>query len=109
MRMHNPPHPGTLVADILENRNLSIGKSITALARHLRVSRGYLSRFIRGKAGLKADMALRLQEAFGLKAQLLLEMQAGRRLWVASQMKRKKLPNLLRCRPLRTLKEPVHR
>ena len=91
MRMHNPAHPGMLIADILENGNLSVGNSITALAKHLGVTRAALSRVINGKAAVSAEMALRLQDALGVDADLWLRMQVKRDLWVASQKKRVKV------------------
>lgn len=94
MRMHNPAHPGMLIADILENGNLSVGNSITALAKHLGVTRAALSRVINGKAAVSAEMALRLQDALGVDADLWLRMQVQRDLWVASQKKRVKVARL---------------
>jgi antitoxin HigA-1 len=91
MRMFNPAHPGALIADILENGNLSVGNSVTALAKHLGVTRAALSRVINGKAGVSAEMALRLQDALGVKADLLLRMQVQRDLWVASRKRRKRV------------------
>ena len=78
-----------LIADILENGNLSIGRSITALAKHLSVTRAALSRVINGKAAVSAEMALRLQDALGVDADLWLRMQVQRDLWVASQKKKR--------------------
>jgi addiction module HigA family antidote len=95
MEMYNPPHPGLLIEDILENGNLSIGNSITALAKHLGVTRAALSRVINGRAGVSADMALRLQEALGVDANLWLRMQVQRDLWVASRKKRKKVRSVV--------------
>jgi addiction module HigA family antidote len=95
MRMHNPAHPGLLIADILENGNLKVGQSVTALAKHLGVTRAALSRVINGRAAVSADMSLRLQEALGVKAELWLRMQSQRDLWVASRKKRKKVRSLV--------------
>ena len=78
MEMFNPPHPGVLIADILQNGDLSIGSSVTALAKHLGVTRATLSRVINGKAAVSADMALRLQDAFGVRADLWLKLQVKR-------------------------------
>ncbi len=91
MEMYNPPHPGLLIEDILENGNLSVGNTVTALAKHLGVTRAALSRVINGKAAVSAEMALRLQDALGVKADLWLSMQAKRDLWVASRKRRKKV------------------
>ena len=95
MRMFNPAHPGDLIADILENGNLSVGSSVTALAKHLGVTRAALSRVINGRAAVSADMALRLQDALGVDADLLLRMQVQRDLWVASRKRRKKVRSVL--------------
>lgn len=51
------------------------GISVTALARHLGVSRQALSTLLNGNASLSAEMALRFEKAFGLKADTLLRMQ----------------------------------
>ena len=94
MRMYNPAHPGAIIADILENGNLSVGNSVTALAKHLGVTRATLSRVIHGKAGVSAVMALKLEDALGVEAEMWLRMQVQRDLWVASQKKRKKVRRL---------------
>jgi antitoxin HigA-1 len=51
------------------------GITIKALARHLDVSRQALSNLLNGQCGLSADMALRFEKAFGVKADTLLRMQ----------------------------------
>ena len=95
MRMFNPPHPGALIADILENGELSIGNTVTALAKHLRVTRATLSRVINGRSAVSADMALKLQDAFGVRADLWLSLQWKRDLWVASRKRRKKVASVV--------------
>jgi addiction module HigA family antidote len=55
------------------------------------VTRPALSRVLNGKAGISADMALRLAETFNTDPDLWLRLQAQRDLWVASQKKRKKV------------------
>lgn len=52
------------------------GTNVTALAAHLGVSRQALSTLLNGNAGLSADMAIRFEKAFGIKADTLLRMQA---------------------------------
>lgn len=89
MGMHNPPHPGKLVVEFMD------GRSVTAMAKHLGVTRAALSRVIHGKAGISAEMALRLSEAFGLRAEVWLSLQYKRDLWVASRKKRKKVRSVL--------------
>jgi addiction module HigA family antidote len=88
MMMHNPAHPGRILAYYLE------GHTVTEVATHLGVTRAALSRVLNGKAGVSADMALRLSEAFGTEADFWLRLQMQRDLWEASQRKRTKLKQL---------------
>jgi len=57
MRMHNPPHPGSVLLDYLGS------VSITHAARHLGITRAALPRILNGSAGISADMALTLPDA----------------------------------------------
>lgn len=88
MRMHNPPHPGRIL------NNYITGRSVTEVARHLGVTRPTLSRVLNGRAGISADMALRLAEAFHTEADFWLRLQMQRDLWEASQKKRTKVKPL---------------
>jgi antitoxin HigA-1 len=88
MRMYNPAHPGKILAYYMQ------GRSVTEVARHLRVTRPALSRVLNGKAGISADMALRLSEAFQTDPDLWLRLQAQRDLWVASKKRRPKVRRL---------------
>jgi addiction module HigA family antidote len=85
MQMYSPAHPGRILAYYLD------GRSVTAVARHLGVTRPALSRVLSGKAGISADMALRISEAFGTEPDLWLRLQAQRDLWVASRKRRAKV------------------
>ncbi len=74
MRMKNPPHPGELIReDVLGPLGLSVARAATALG----VRRATLSDVLNGNATLSAEMALRLEKAFGISMDLLLKMQAG--------------------------------
>lgn len=53
------------------------GVSVTTLADHFGVSRQALSTLLNGNASLSADMAIRFEKAFGLKADTLLRMQTA--------------------------------
>jgi antitoxin HigA-1 len=88
MRMYNPAHPGKILANYMQ------GRSVTDVARHLRVTRPALSRVLNGKAGISADMALRLSEAFQTDPDLWLRLQAQRDLWVASKKRRPRVRRL---------------
>ena len=83
MEMFNPAHPGRLIKDQMGER------SVTELAKHLHVTRAALSRVINGRAAVSAEMALRLEGAFGIKADLWLRLQNQRDLWMASRKKKR--------------------
>lgn len=89
MEMHNPAHPGKILAEFMGER------TVTDVAKHLGVTRAALSRVLNGRAAVSAEMALRLEQAFGLEADVWLRLQAKRDLWVASRKKRKKIKRLV--------------
>ena len=62
-----------LRTELLEPCDLKINE----VSHHLGVSRQSLSALLNGRANLSADMALRFEKAFGVKAQTLLRMQAA--------------------------------
>ena len=88
MRMFNPAHPGRILANYVQ------GRTVTEVARHLGVTRPALSRVLNGKAGISADMALRISEAFNTEAEFWLRLQAQRDLWEASKKRRTKVMRL---------------
>lgn len=70
--MRNPPHPGRFIrAEILQ----PLGLSVTAAAKALGVARPTLSNVVNGSAALSADMALRVEKAFGVSMDTLMRMQ----------------------------------
>ena len=74
MQMKNPSHPGGVIYwGILE----PLGLSITRTADILGVRRATLSAVVNGKASLSADLALRIEKAFGPKMDILLQMQTA--------------------------------
>jgi addiction module HigA family antidote len=74
MPMKNPPHPGEVVREEVLR---PLGLSLTKAAEILGVRRATLSDLANGKTALSAEMALRLEKAFGVSMELLLRMQAG--------------------------------
>jgi len=72
MPMKNPPHVGTIIRDEIIN---PLGLSVTEAADILGVARPTLSNLLNGKASLSPEMALRIEKAFGPKADHLLRMQ----------------------------------
>ena len=85
MKMHNPPHPGEVLADTVLATN---ALSVTEFAARLGVSRVALSRVVNGRAAISADMALRLAEALGGSPESWLHMQVAYDLWRASKRRR---------------------
>ena len=77
MRMHNPPHPGLALREYLGNT------PVTTAAQHLRTTRVTLSWVLNGKAGISANMALRLAGALGTSPELWMNMQSQYDLWRA--------------------------
>lgn len=74
MPMKNPPHPGDFIrTEIVE----PAGLTVTAAADALGVSRPALSSLLNGKADLSADMALRIEKAFGVPMDTLMRMQSS--------------------------------
>ena len=74
MPMKNPPHPGLSIRhDCLE----PLGLSVTDAAAHLGVSRKQLSDVLNGRSGISAEMAVRLDKAFGGGASTWYQLQAA--------------------------------
>ena len=73
-RMLNPPHPGTFLAtEVIKPLELSVA----AAAKVLGVSRPALSNLLNGHADLSGDMALRIEQAFGVKMDTLMRLQSS--------------------------------
>ncbi len=72
--MKNPPHPGLSVRhDCLE----PLGLTVTEAATRLGVSRKQLSDIVNTRAGISAEMAIRLDKAFGGGAETWYRLQAA--------------------------------
>lgn len=74
MAMKNPPHPGEIIREQIVE---ALGLTVSSAAEILGVRRATLSDVTNGKASVSAEMALRLEKAFGVSMDLLLKMQAG--------------------------------
>lgn len=77
-QMHNPAHPGEVLREYLP-KELPVGEA----ASRLGVSRQALSALLNGRAGVSAEMALRLEAALGTSAEMWVQMQAAHDLWQA--------------------------
>ena len=70
--MKNPPHPGEVVRDAIEN---GLGLTVTAAAEGLGVSRKTLSQILNGRSNITTEMAIRLEKGIGSSAAAWLRMQ----------------------------------
>ena len=76
-----PAHPGDFVrTEVIEE----LGLSVSTAAEILGVRRATLSDLLHGHASLSPEMALRIEKAFDVRMDLLLQMQAW---YDASQMR----------------------
>src|SRR3984957_7172060 len=71
MPMKNPNHPGDLIRDCLDE----LGVSVTDGAKALGMTRTALSRLINRRAGVSAEMGVRLEKAIGSTAGFWLRLQ----------------------------------
>ncbi len=86
MEMYDPAHPGEVLREYLP-----AGMSVTEAARRLGVTRQAFSAVLNGRAGISADMDLRLSAALGTTPGFWLRLQMQRDLWEAKQKPRPKI------------------
>jgi addiction module HigA family antidote len=84
--MHNPAHPGEVLREYLPE-----ALTINDAAAQLCISRQAFSAILNGRAGVSADMALRLSAALGTTPELWLDMQTAWDLWQARQRPQPKI------------------
>lgn len=76
LKMH--PSLAVHVGDWLKTEIVEpAGVNVKALAAHFGVARQTLSTLLNGHAALTADMAIRFEKAFGVKADTLMRMQVA--------------------------------
>ncbi len=62
MNMHNPAHPGEIIKElVIAPLGLTVGETAASLG----VSRNTLHRILKGNGAVTAEMAVRLETAFG--------------------------------------------
>lgn len=74
-----PTHPGSIIRDELEERNLSQAK----LAAQIGVSPSLLNEVVNGKRAVNTELALLLEAALGISAHIWLDLQSDYNLQVA--------------------------
>lgn len=72
--MRDPQHPGEVLRDGVFS---DTGMTVTEFAKRLGVTRVALSRVLNAKAGISADMAVRLAAALGGNAESWVHLQAS--------------------------------
>lgn len=82
-----PPHPGSMIRDIMEGIKEETGSSltITAVAKGLGVTRSAVSAILNERQGISSEMAIRLSEAFGSSPQFWVKLQSDYDLWHADK------------------------
>ena len=71
-RKMKPVHPGAIIReDILKEMNLTITKA----AKGLGISRKQLSEIVNETSSVSAEMAVRLEQGFGVSAEFWLDLQ----------------------------------
>lgn len=74
-----PTHPGELIKDELDANDLTQAK----LAKSIGVSASLLNEIVKGKRGVNTEMALLIEAALNIPADLLLKLQSDYNLQIA--------------------------
>ncbi|MEW6754498.1 MAG: HigA family addiction module antitoxin [Candidatus Latescibacterota bacterium] len=82
MEMHDPAHPGEVLKELCLD---PLGLSVTEAAGALGVTRKTLSALVNGRAGVSAEMALRLAKAFRTSPDFWMRLQQQYDLWQTRQ------------------------
>jgi addiction module HigA family antidote len=93
-RLKDPSHPGGFVRTEIIEAN---GLSVTAAATLLGVTRPALSALLNSRSHLSPEMALRIEKAFGVPLDQLMQMQ--NRFDIANVRKRENEINVARFKP----------
>ncbi|MEO8853100.1 MAG: HigA family addiction module antitoxin [Ginsengibacter sp.] len=81
-RQMKPVHPGAILReDILNEMNLTV----TIAATRLGISRKHLSGIVNEQVSMTAEMAVRLEQAFGVEAGFWLDLQKKYDIWKVHQ------------------------
>lgn len=84
--MHNPPHPGEVVRDVLI---AGAELSVTEAAALLGVTRVSMSNLINSHTGISPEMAIRLSIALNTSSEMWINLQTHYELWKAEQNRKK--------------------
>jgi len=90
--MHNPPHPGEVLREWIPPEI-----TVTQAAHDLHINRVTLSNLLNGKAGMTANLALRLSAWLGTTPEHWLGLQTQWDLWQARRQPRPRIRPLARA------------
>lgn len=77
-RQMKPVHPGAILReDILKEMDLTV----TTASKRLGISRKHLSGIVNEQVSITAEMAVRLEQAFGVEAEFWLDLQKKYDIW----------------------------
>ncbi len=82
MTMFNPPHPGELIAEMLEELNVGIRE----FARALGVAPSTVQRIVVGTAAISPEMAIKLAAVLGSSPKFWMNLQNNYSLWQAERV-----------------------
>lgn len=85
MHQQNHPHPGAILRETVL---MPLGLSVSEAAERLCMSRPAISRVLNGRAGISADLAIRLELAGASSASFWINLQGNYDLWLAMQRPR---------------------
>lgn len=88
MKTIQPPHPGETIR---EDYLVPLGMSVNQLAQALGIGAARLNDIVRGRRGVTADTALRLDRCLGTSAEFWLNLQSLYDLRVAAAAARAKI------------------
>lgn len=74
MNKNQVVHPGELIKELVIDAHAEL--NITKAAEYLKITRVALSRILNGKAALMPELAAKIECVFGIRASILLKIQA---------------------------------
>lgn len=82
-----PPHPGSMIRDVIEGIKEETGQDLTIrqVAEGLGIGTKTLSNILNEHQGITSEMAVRLSEAFGSSPEFWLKLQRDYELWHAER------------------------
>lgn len=89
MKMYDPAHPGELIREYMGEQ-----MTVSALAKHLGMTRAHLSMILNGRAGISALTSMKLDEAFETSEGFWWRVQQGYDYAQARRIKREKIAPL---------------